>query len=110
MTKVLTEQSRFKLLISADTVQYTRDYFPLLLFQSVRLRGREAYTDVYTIAAEPAMVVDGPHLASSSDVANLKPSSVAALPAVPAAAISTAAISTAAITPPQPSSQAQIAS
>jgi adenylate cyclase len=89
MTKVLSEESRFKLLISADTVQYTRDYFPLLLFQSVRLRGREAYTDVYTIAAEPA-VVDGSTLVDAG-LANRKINPVAPVPSVPAAAISAAA-------------------
>jgi adenylate cyclase len=60
MTKALPEEAPFKLLLSADTCQYTQDYFPVQLFRSGQLRGREGHTDVYTIAAQPL----APQLAS----------------------------------------------
>jgi adenylate cyclase len=56
MTKALPEEAPFKLLLSADTCQYTQDYFPVQLFRSGQLRGREGHTDVYTVAAQAVAV------------------------------------------------------
>ena len=50
MTKGLPESTPFKLLLSAETAQYTQDSFPTQLFQSGNLRGRQSSTDIYTLA------------------------------------------------------------
>ncbi len=49
MTKALPKSAPFRLLISADTCQYTQAQFPVQLFQSGNLRGRKSSTDVYTL-------------------------------------------------------------
>ena len=59
MTKGLPSTAPFKLLLSAETDQYTQEHFPTQLFQSGNLRGRQSSTDVYTLA-ENHVVPDGP--------------------------------------------------
>ncbi len=51
MTKSLPEDAPFNLLLSAATCEYTRAYFPVELFQSGQLPGREGHTDTYTITS-----------------------------------------------------------
>lgn len=57
MTKSLPPDAPFNLLLSAATCEYTRAYFPVELFQSGQLPGREGHTDIYTIADQQRPVV-----------------------------------------------------
>ena len=50
MTKGLPPSTPFKILISADTCQHTQERFPVELFCSGNLRGRQGITDVYALA------------------------------------------------------------
>ncbi|NJM97092.1 MAG: adenylate/guanylate cyclase domain-containing protein [Phormidesmis sp. RL_2_1] len=80
MTKSLPPKAPFKLLISADTYEYTHECselnLPFELFKSTQLRGRESHTDVYALAlakltpavspvAAPAAMVTTSSLTSS---------------------------------------------
>ena len=70
MTKALPRSVSFRLLISADTCQYTQAQFPVKLFQSGNLRGRKSSTDVYTLvdnAVFPTPTV------KAAAIANLQP-------------------------------------
>ena len=49
MTKRLPNSAPFRMLISAETSQYTQANFPVELFRSGKLRGRQSSTDVYTL-------------------------------------------------------------
>ena len=49
MTKGLPPSAPFKILISADTCQHTQERFPVELFRSGNLRGRQGITDVYAL-------------------------------------------------------------
>ena len=61
MTKRLPESAPFKMLISAETSQHTQASFPVELFRSGKLRGRQSSTDVYTLVE---------HSGSTAPVAN----------------------------------------
>ena len=49
MTKGLPASAPFRMLISADTCQHTQERFPVELFCSGNLRGRQGITDVYAL-------------------------------------------------------------
>lgn len=69
MTKALPPSVPFRLLISADTSQYTQTQFPVKLFQSGNLRGRKSSTDVYTLVDTAAPTP----AAKAAAIANLQP-------------------------------------
>ena len=70
MTKALPGSVPFRLLISADTCQYTQAQFPVKLFRSGNLRGRKSSTDVYTLADSAAAPAP---TAKAAAIANLQP-------------------------------------
>ena len=75
MTKSLPENAPFSLLLSESTCQYTQDYFPVELFISGQLRGREGHTNVYTIASATALSQHPAHI-SSPELSGLKATAI----------------------------------